>query len=608
MYENVCSAASLFWCSKAPMHFLLTFGKSRCGWLHVQKKGKTMPTVFVNGKQRQYEKGTTFEKIVEEFQPQFHNQIALVSFNQKVRELNKRLDRDGVISLVTTKNPTGYRAFVRTATLMLVKTVAELGGEGRLHTRMEFSLGNAYFCTIHGELTPELEAQGFTKTEDGNLLVPQAFSDKIQKEMEQLRDRKASIIKKTYPIGDAVNLFSRQGMEDKVKLFRFRRSSSVNVYNLEGYYDYYYGYMLPSTDYVRKFEVTSYRDGILLNLPGVDTPDTLSPFQDREHIYEQLMLSTDWGHLVGISNIGELNEEICRGNISDMILVQEALQERRIGDIAGQIAGDENIRVVLISGPSSSGKTTSAHRLAIQLRSFGLRPHILSMDNWFVPRECTPLDEDGNYDFECLEAVDLQLFNENVSDLLDGEEVELPTFDFKSGKRRYNGHPMSMGEEDILIIEGIHGLNPKCSEGIPDECKFKVYVSALTSLNIDEHNRISSSDTRLLRRIVRDSRTRGNSAQDTIAMWKKVREGEEKYIFPYQNNADAIFNSVLIYEQAVLKQFAEPQLFAVPSDAPEYGDAKRLLKFLEYFVGVDTTALPANSICREFVGGGCFPV
>ncbi len=567
-----------------------------------------MPTVFVNGKQRQYEKGTTFEKIVEEFQPQFHNQIALVSFNQKVRELNKRLDRDGVISLVTTKNPTGYRAFVRTATLMLVKTVAELGGEGRLHTRMEFSLGNAYFCTIHGELTPELEAQGFTKTEDGNLLVPQAFSDKIQKEMEQLRDRKAPIIKKTYPIGDAVNLFSRQGMEDKVKLFRFRRSSSVNVYNLEGYYDYYYGYMLPSTDYVRKFEVTSYRDGILLNLPGVDTPDTLSPFQDREHIYEQLMLSTDWGHLVGISNIGELNEEICRGNISDMILVQEALQERRIGDIAGQIAGDENIRVVLISGPSSSGKTTSAHRLAIQLRSFGLRPHILSMDNWFVPRECTPLDEDGNYDFECLEAVDLQLFNENVSDLLDGEEVELPTFDFKSGKRRYNGHPMSMGEEDILIIEGIHGLNPKCSEGIPDECKFKVYVSALTSLNIDEHNRISSSDTRLLRRIVRDSRTRGNSAQDTIAMWKKVREGEEKYIFPYQNNADAIFNSVLIYEQAVLKQFAEPQLFAVPSDAPEYGDAKRLLKFLEYFVGVDTTALPANSICREFVGGGCFPV
>ncbi len=567
-----------------------------------------MPTVFVNGKQRQYEKGTTFEKIVEEFQPQFHNQIALVSFNQKVRELNKRLDRDGVISLVTTKNPTGYRAFVRTATLMLVKTVAELGGEGKLHTRMEFSLGNAYFCTIHGELTPELEAQGFTKTEDGNLLVPQSFSDKIQKEMEQLRDRKASIIKKTYPIGDAVNLFSRQGMEDKVKLFRFRRSSSVNVYNLEGYYDYYYGYMLPSTDYVRKFEVTSYRDGILLNLPGVDTPDTLSPFQDREHIYEQLMLSTDWGHLVGISNIGELNEEICRGNISDMILVQEALQERRIGDIAGQIAGDENIRVVLISGPSSSGKTTSAHRLAIQLRSFGLRPHILSMDNWFVPRECTPLDEDGNYDFECLEAVDLQLFNENVSDLLDGEEVELPNFDFKSGKRRYNGHPMSMGEEDILIIEGIHGLNPKCSEGIPDECKFKVYVSALTSLNIDEHNRISSSDTRLLRRIVRDSRTRGNSAQDTIAMWKKVREGEEKYIFPYQNNADAIFNSVLIYEQAVLKQFAEPQLFAVPSDAPEYGDAKRLLKFLEYFVGVDTTALPANSICREFVGGGCFPV
>lgn len=567
-----------------------------------------MPTVFVDGKQRQYEKGTTFEKIVEEFQPQYHNGIALVDFNRKLRELNKRLDRDGVISLVTTRNPSGYRAYVRTATLMLVKSVAELSGESKLHTRMEFSLGDAYFCTIHGELTPDLEAQGFTETEDGNLRVPQAFAKRIQEEMEHLRDRKAPIIKKTYPLSDAVNLFSRQGMEDKVKLFRFRRTSTVNVYNLEGYYDYYYGYMLPSTDYVRTFEVTSYRDGILLNVPGAETPDQLTPIRDEEHLYEQLMLSTDWGHLVGISNIGELNEEVCRGNISDMILVQEALQERRIGDIAGQIAANANIRVVLIAGPSSSGKTTSAHRLAIQLRSFGLRPHILSMDNWFVPRERTPLDEDGNYDFECLEALDLPLFNEDVNDLLRGEEVDLPTFDFKSGKRRYNGRPMSMGDEDILIIEGIHGLNPKCSEGIPDENKFKVYVSALTSLNIDEHNRISSSDTRLLRRIVRDARTRGNSAQDTIAMWKKVREGEEKYIFPYQNQADAIFNSVLIYEQAVLKQFAEPQLFAVPSDAPEYYGAKRLLKFLEYFVGVDTTALPANSICREFVGGGCFPV
>lgn len=571
------------------------------------RKGEGMPTVFVDGQQRQYEKGTTFEKIVSEFQPKYQDGIALVYFNRKMRELGKKLDRDGVVSVITTKDSAGYLAYVRTATLMLVKAVAELTGrENPLRVKVEFTLGNAYFCTIHGELTPEEEAMGFSVSEDGNVLIPEEFAQRIQKEMEELRDRNSTITKKTYPLDDAIALFHRQGMEDKVKLFRFRRSSTVNVYCLEGYYDYFYGYMLPSTGYMRSFEVHAYRDGLLLNLPGQETPGTLTPFREEENLYEQLMLSTEWGALVDISTVGDLNRQICRGNISDMILVQEALQERRIGDIAEEIADREDVKVVLVAGPSSSGKTTFAHRLSIQLRSFGLRPHILSMDNWYVPRERLPIDIDGGYDFECLEALDLELFNENMSDLLNGEEVELPSYDFKTGKRGYKNPPISMGADDILIIEGIHGLNPKTSEGIPAKNKFKIYISALTSLNIDEHNRIPSSDTRLLRRIVRDARTRGSDARETISLWKKVREGEEKYIFPYQQNVDAVFNSVLIYEQAVLKQFAEPQLFSVPTDSPEYYEAKRLLKFLEYFVGVDTASLPSNSICREFVGGGCF--
>ena len=430
----------------------------------------------------------------------------------------------------------------------------------------------------------------------------------LNEKMREMAEKNLPIGKKTYPIDDAMTLFHQKGMGDKEKLFHFRRSSTINVYSLDGFYDYYYGYMLPSTGYVNLFEVLSYKGGILLNLPGEESPNELTPFEEEPNLYEQLMLSTQWGDLVDISTVGDLNEAVCEGNISDMILVQEALQERRIGDIAEEIYNRPDVKFVLVAGPSSSGKTTFAHRLSIQLRSFGLRPHIISMDNWFVNREKTPVDIDGNYDFDCIEAVDTELFNEDMAALLAGEEVDLPTFDFKKGKRVYKGQKLRMDEDDILVIEGIHGLNPISSRELPDENKFKIYTSALTSLNIDEHNRISSADTRLLRRIVRDARTRGNSAQETIDGWKKVREGEEKYIFPFQNNVDAVFNSVLIYEQAVLKQFAEPLLFNVQKDEPSYYEAKRLLKFLDYFVGIDTAAIPANSICREFVGGGCFPV
>ena len=327
---------------------------------------------------------------------------------------------------------------------------------------------------------------------------------------------------------------------------------------------------------------------------------------DEESLFEQLFLATKWGDLVNISTVGDLNDAICGGNISDMILVQEALQERRIGEIAEQIYGKKDTKFVLVAGPSSSGKTTFAHRLAIQLRSFGLKPHIISMDDYFVNRENTPIDIDGNYNYEVLEAVDIELFNDDMLDLLDGETIELPQFDFKVGKRVYKGKYLKLDKDDILIIEGIHGLNPEATSELPEENKFKIYISCMTSLNIDEHNRIPSTDARLLRRMVRDARTRGNSAQHTFELWPKVRNGEVENIFKFQDDADAVFNSMLIYELAVIKQFAEPLLFNVKQNEPEYYEAKRLLKFLEYFVGVDTASVPTNSLLREFVGGGCF--
>lgn len=552
-----------------------------------------MPTVMINGAIRQYDKGTTFESIVREYQPKYNYSIALVYFNGKMKELSKRLERDGALSFITTSDSAGHNAYVRTAQMMLLKAVSEILGETGKEARIkiEFSLGNACFCSILGGIrtNPELAA-------------------KIEEKMREYTEKNISIIKKTYPIDDAIEIFRRQGMKDKVKLFHYRRSSTVNVYRMDGYSDYFYGYMLPATGYVRHFHVQSYKCGLLLILPSADRPDEIDEFVEQPSLFEQLMLSTRWGDLVNISTVGDLNEQICRGSISDMILVQEALQERRIGEIAQQIFDRKKVRFVLVAGPSSSGKTTFSHRLSIQLKSFGLRPHIISMDDYFVDRNRTPVDIDGNYNFDVIEALDLELFNDDMADLLAGETIEMPHFDFKSGKRVYKGDFLKFEENDVLVIEGIHGLNPRTTENLPAENIFKIYISALTSLNIDEHNRIPSTDARLLRRLVRDARIRHYTAQETLRSWKNVREGEEKNIFPYQEDADAVFNSVLIYELAIIKQFAEPLLLGVRSNEPEYYEAKRLIKFLDYFVGIDPTPVPGNSLCREFVGGGIFPV
>lgn len=550
-----------------------------------------MVKITIDGIVREFEEGTTYEEIVSEYQEKYNGMIALVLENGKIRELIKTVHKDCELSFLTLKDSIGHKAYVRTAIMILLKAVHDVLKNKDVNVKVEFAVGQGYYCDVRMEekLTEEMVKQ-------------------VNERMHELVEKNLPITKKAYPIDEARALFRKYKMEDKEKLFRYRRSSFVNVYCLDGYYDYYYGFMLPSSGYVRYFDLMYYEGGILLLIPGMEEPDKIDYFEPREKLFHTLKTSARFGEMVGIDSVGDLNDVICEGGINDMILVQEALLERRIGEIARTIVERGNVKFVLIAGPSSSGKTTFSHRLSIQLRTYGKIPHPIALDDYFVNREMTPRDENGDYNFECLEAIDIKKFNEDMVKLLRGEKVELPKFNFKTGKREYNGDFRQLNEDDILVIEGIHGLNPATTYSLPDESKFKIYISALTNLNIDEHNRIPTTDGRLLRRIVRDARTRGSSARRTIEMWPSVRRGEENYIFPFQEGADEMFNSVLIYELSVLKQYAEPLLFSIQENEPEYYEAKRLLKFLEYFQGIDSQNVPSNSICREFIGGSCFPV
>ena len=548
-----------------------------------------MAKITIDGVTGEYPDGMTYEEIADAYQDRYENTIALVLEDGKIRELIKTVHKDCTLSFLTLKDSIGHKAYVRTAVMVLLRAAADVIPEANI--KVEFAIGPGYYCDVRMEkkLTEDMVKQ-------------------IRTRMQELVDEKIPITKKTYSIDEAREIFKKQKMEDKGKLFRYKRSSFANVYCLDGYYDYYYGFMLPDTGYVKYFDLMLYEKGLLLLLPGMDAPCMLEVFGPREKLFRTLRTASHWGEMMNIDSVGDLNDTICAGEMNDMILVQEALLERRIGEIAETIVKKGNVKFVLIAGPSSSGKTTFSHRLSIQLRTYGKIPHPIALDDYFVNRELTPRDENGDYNFECLEAIDVKQFNEDMERLLRGERVELPTFNFKTGKREYHGRYKQLGEEDILVIEGIHGLNPETTYSLPDESKFKIYISALTSLNLDEHNRIPTTDGRLLRRMVRDARTRGASARRTIEMWPSVRRGEENYIFPFQEEADEMFNSVLIYELSVLKQYAEPLLYSIEPGEPEYYEAKRLLKFLESVQGIDSQNVPSNSICREFIGGSCFPV
>lgn len=548
--------------------------------------------VKILGKTKEYPYGISYGEIVEEYQESSRYPIVLVMKDGKLCELHKKLKRDGVLEFVTTGDEIGHKTYKRSASLLLLKAVYHVAGRKNIkNIVLHYSVASGYYYTI-----------------DGNVEITEEFLAQVKAYMRELVERKIPILKRSVGTSEAIEIFHEHGMYDKEKLFRFRRGSRVNIYSLDGFEDYFYGFMVNHTGYLKYFELYPYDTGMVLQLPERSNPQEVPPFIPKPKIFQIQKESERWGEMMQADTVGALNEQIVSKGASQLLLVAEALQESKISQIARTIAENKNKKFIMIAGPSSSGKTTFSHRLSIQLAAHGLRPHPIAVDNYFVNREDTPLDSEGNYNFECLEAIDVKQFNEDMTRLLQGEEVELPYFNFKTGQREYRGNFMKLGKEDVLVIEGIHCLNDKLSSSLPTESKFKIYISALTQLNIDEHNRIPTTDGRLIRRIVRDARTRGTSAKQTIAMWNSVRRGEEENIFPYQESADVMFNSALIYELAVLKLYAEPLLFSIGKDEPEYNEAKRLLKFLDYFLGVPSESIPSNSILREFVGGGCFDV
>ena len=548
--------------------------------------------VTVGDVTKEYPVGTVFETVAEDFQKDYDAQIILANANGKLRELNKKITSDCRVDFNTRKDVAGHKTYRRTATFVLIKAIRDMVGQDSLDKiKVEFSLGKGIYVNVIGDVK-----------------VDQEFLDKVKARMDELIAADLPIEKESYDLDDAIKLFREEGMRDKERLFKYRRASKVNVYSLDGFYDYYYGYMCPRTGYIKKYDLYPYDEGFVIQLSSRKDPDVLPAFKPQDKLYKTMKESTQWGISLDIETVGALNDKICAGKVEDLVLVSEALQEAKIAEIAQDIANRKGVKFIMIAGPSSSGKTSFSHRLSIQLRAKGLVPHPIALDNYFKNREDTPKDENGKYDFECLGAMDVEGFNNDMRKLLAGETVEMPSFNFKIGQREYKGDYMHLNSEDVLVLEGIHGLNEKMSYALPAESKYKIYISALTSLNVDEHNRISTTDSRLLRRMVRDNRTRGTSASGTLAMWQSVRRGEEENIFPFQESADAMFNSALIYELAVLKQFAEPLLFAIEKDDPEYLEAKRLLKFLDYFVSFTCEDVPKNSLMREFIGGSIFNV
>lgn len=509
--------------------------------------------------------------------------------NNKTESLNFRCWQPKDIEFIDYTQLSGLRTYVRSLCHIFSKAVYDIWPTATLN--LEHPVSKGYYCVIH----------------NGKDIDPETI-EKIKKRMWELIDADLPFLHKSVRTVDAAVLFRERGMNDKARLIETAGLPYTSYYELDGYINFFYGCLTPSTGYIQLFDLEPYMDGVLLRIPKQTDPMELQPVIKQDKMFEAYKEHLTLQRTVGLDNVGDLNLAIEKGRSQDIILVSEAMQEKQVAKIAEKIADGykEGIRIVLISGPSSSGKTTFCKRLQVQLTTNLLHPVGISLDDYFLNREDTPKDEHGEYDFESLYALDLPYFNKDLKKLLSGEEIDLPTFNFETGQRVFKGKKLKLRENSILVIEGIHALNPELTEFIDDKYKYRVYVSVLTSISLDNHNWIPTTDNRLLRRIIRDYRFRGYSAEDTINRWPSVRRGEDKWIFPYQENADAMFNSAMLYELAALRKFAEPILAQVPESSKANAEAYRLLRFLRYFNYIPTEELPGTSLLREFLGGGSF--
>lgn len=513
----------------------------------------------------------------------------LAQVDNKLLELFNTVTEDCEIRFLDIRDPNGFRAYQRSAAFLMICAAKEILGK-KTRIVIEHSINKNYYCKI--------AEKGVTISKD---LVAS-----IEARMRELVKEDLPFEKVTIPLDEGIRLARKFGLHDKERNLHYRRSSYVNFYKLGQFYDYFYGVMVPSTGYLTAFKLKCKGDGLILQFPsGYNPEESLPEIKSYKKISKIFQEASDWTGILKIDTVGSLNDVICDGGLGDIVRVSEALHEKKLAQIADMIF-QEGKTIVLIAGPSSSGKTTFAGRLAVQLRVNGLRPTLISLDDYFVNRKLTPLDELGRPDYECLESIDLKQINEDLANLLEGRPVALPTFNFITGQREYNGRSHKLMSGDVLLIEGLHGLNEKLTEAIPKNRKFKIFISALTQLNMDDHNRIPTTDTRMIRRMVRDNRFRGIDAVKTITMWPQVMQGESRHIFPFQEDADVFFNSALVYEMCVLKQFAEPLLLKIDRSMAQYVEAQRLAKFLDSFLGISSEEVPANSILREFIGGSCF--
>lgn len=537
------------------------------------------------------ESGTTLLDISRQIQTNGSSSKIVAGYcNNRIRDLSYRVYTPQRIRFATLSDSEGIRTYSRSVLFLLERAVRELYPQSQLH--ILHSVGRGCYAELSGLRKPSLE---------------QLNSIKLR--MQDLVSQNIPIVKRKVPYASAIEIYDRQGLTDKLNLLRTCPQCYVSLYNMSGLESYYYGPVVPSTSYLDVFDLELFGDGFVVVMPLKEDPTKLESVAIQPKLFEVFTLSKEWSRILQVDNIGSLNQMALQGNSSELIQVGEALQEKnfaRVADHIHHLYTEQGVRLVLIAGPSSSGKTTFSKRLSVQLRVLGLKPQVISLDDYFVERSQTPLDEQGNYDFESLKALDIAHFNSDMNRLFAGEEVELPKFNFQTGSRFYSGRKMKLGESSILIVEGIHGLNPELSSHIDDHLKFKIYASALTTLSIDNTTVIHTTDNRLLRRIVRDHNYRNRTAQATLASWSSVRRGEDNHIFPYQEESDIMFNTSLFFELSILKSHAEPLLHSVPCTSIEYAQAQRLLSLLSNFVDIDDAQLPPTSILREFLGGSSF--